>query len=106
MIKIAQQMNQAIRSERDFRLGNTTVLNTNNGTEVYLHGNKIAEIGDDYIILFDGGYQTATTKSRLNDILRQHGRLGDCILQKKGVWYFRDGKSKEEIPFMSGLYLS
>ena len=33
---------------------------------VFLHGNKIAEIGDDSLTLFDGGWQSNTTKSRLN----------------------------------------
>ena len=45
----------------------------NNVSIVRLHGHKIAEVGDDYLTLFDAGYQTKTTKSRLNAILGEFG---------------------------------
>ena len=50
---------------------------------MYLHGNKIAEIGDTFIRLFDGDHQTNTTKSRLNAILSEHGECGDKVFAKE-----------------------
>ena len=54
---------------------------------VYLHGNKIAEIGDDFVTIFDGGYQSYTTKSRLNAILSEHGIKGECVFQRNFKWF-------------------
>ena len=48
-----------------------------------LHGNKIAEMGDTFIRLFDGGYQSNTTKSRLNAILSEHGDCGDKVFAEE-----------------------
>ena len=52
-----------------------------------LYGNKIAEVGDTFIRLFDGGHQSVTTKSRLNAILAEHGDDGDCVFQKNFDWF-------------------
>jgi hypothetical protein len=82
MRKIEQRMNAAIIAERDWQQGNTAVINNEDCTEVLLHGNKIAEIGDTYVQLFDGGHRTATTKSRLNAILKVHCIEGECVFQR------------------------
>ena len=44
MRKLEEQMNQAIRGQRNWAGSNTTVFTTDNGLEstVYLHGNHIA----------------------------------------------------------------
>ena len=58
---------------------------------VRLHGNKIAEIGDDYLQIFDGGWQTTTTKSRLNALIdRFCNAVTDGVFQKDYQWYIRD----------------
>ena len=57
MRKIEQQMNTAISDNQNWQSDNTTVTfdpETNEST-VYLHGNKIAIVGNDFIKLFDGG---------------------------------------------------
>jgi hypothetical protein len=88
MRKIEQQMNAAIRDFRNWKSGNTEVIADHDGvSRVYLHGNKIAEIGDDFVQIFDGGWQSATTKSRLNAILSEHGIKGECVIQKNWNWY-------------------
>jgi hypothetical protein len=71
---------------------------------VYLHNNLIAEIGPTYVQLFDGGWQTATTKSRLNAILAAHGADGEYIFQKKGQWFLNFQGTP--IPFFSGMRLN
>ena len=88
MRKIEQEMNAAISDCRNWRSGNTEVSCDSDGvSRVYLHGNKIAEIGDDYVQIFDGGHQSKTTKSRLNAILSEHGIKGECVIQKNFNWF-------------------
>ena len=91
MRKIETEMNAAISNDENWASGNTTVTfdSETNESTVYLHGNKIAEVGDNYIRLFDGGYQSNTTKSRLHAILREHGALGECVFQKDFEWFIR-----------------
>ena len=104
MRKIETLMNQAIGTETDWKLNNTEVVNCSHVSDVFLHGNLIARIGETWIELFDGGYQSKTTKSRLNAILKAHGIGGEYIFQKKGQWFlnFQDGP----IPFFSGMRLN
>jgi hypothetical protein len=89
MRKIEFQMNAAILAGKDWKSANTAVVNADGISVVLLHGNKIAEVGDTFIRLFDGGWQTVTTKSRLNAILQVHGVDGEGIFQKKGEWFVR-----------------
>ena len=89
MRKIERQMNDAISNNLNWQSDNTAVAynpETNEST-VYLHGNKIAVVGDDFVQIFDGGYQSKTTKSRLNAILSEHGIKGECVFQKNFKWY-------------------
>ena len=89
MRKIEREMNAAICDNRNWQSDNTAVAynpETNEST-VFLHGNKIAEVGDDFVQIFDGGYQSATTKSRLNAILSEHGIKGEGVFQRDWKWY-------------------
>lgn len=107
MRKIERLMNKAITDGKDFKLDNTEVLyfSGHDKSQVYLHGNLIAEIGPTYIELFDGGWQSNTTKSRLNAILAEHGIGDERVFQKKGQWFF-DSKDYGTIPFFSGMRLA
>lgn len=88
MRQIERLMNQAILEGRNFTSGNTAVIHDgNNVATVLLHGNKIAEVGDDFVTLFDGGWQSNTTKSRLNAILQAHGIEGECVFQRNFKWF-------------------
>ena len=88
MRKIEREMNNAISNNLNWQSGNTSVVCDSDGvSRVYLHGNKIAEIGDDYVQIFDGGHQSKTTKSRLNAILSEHGIKGECVIQKNFNWF-------------------
>ena len=87
MRKIERLMNQAITEGRNFTSGNTSVTHNKGVAVVMLHGNKIAEVGDNFVTLFDGGWQSATTKSRLNAILREHGIQGECVFQRNFKWF-------------------
>jgi len=106
MRKIEKQMNDAITASKDWRLDNTEVVNEGDVSVVKLYGNTIAEVGDTVIKLFDGGYRSATTKSRLNAILNVHGCNFDGVFQKKGEWFFHDSARSMDIPFESGMVVS
>jgi hypothetical protein len=66
MRKIEQQMCKAVQSNKNWTCGNTSVITEDNTSKVYLHGNHIATVDDDSMTIFDGGWQSNTTKSRLN----------------------------------------
>ncbi len=106
MRKIEKQMNDAITASKDWRLDNTEVVNEGDVSVVKLYGNTIAEVGDTFIKLFDGGYRSATVKSRLNAILNVHGCNFDGVFQKKGEWFFHDSARSMDIPFESGMVVS
>ena len=89
MRKIEQQMNAAITNNVNWQSANTAVTydEQTNESKVYLHGNHIATVGEDFVQIFDGGWQSNTTKSRLNAILSEHGIKGECVYQKNFKWF-------------------
>ena len=110
MRKIEQQMNNAIRNGIAWSNANTctTFDPTNNmACEVYLHGNHIATVTDSEVILFDGGYQSNTTKSRLNAILSEHGDCGDKVFAKNFDWFVQINtvQGLTTVPFFSSMRL-
>ena len=82
-------MVDAIHDQRDFKSGNTKVVTEGDTSLVYLHGSKIAEIDETSIRLFDGGYQSKTTKSRLNAIISACWNACECVYQKDFNWFYR-----------------
>ena len=93
MRKVEQQMNEAILNRKDFFKGNTSVENyiTETGVReaiVKLHGNHIATIGD-RLQICDAGWQTVTTKSRLNALLNEFAE-GCYVFQKNFDWFLGD----------------
>ena len=101
MRKVEQQMNEAILNRKDFFKGNTSVENyiTETGAReavVKLHGNHIATIGDT-LQISDAGWQTVTTKSRLNALLNEFAE-GCYLFQKNFDWFLGDADGNK-IPF-------
>lgn len=93
MRKIESQMIAAIKESKDWQSANTSVSYNEESdlSIVRLHGNKIAEVGDNFVVIFDGGWQTNTTKSRLNVIINEFcNALTDGVFQKDFNWYIRD----------------
>ena len=93
MRKVEQQMNEAILNRKDFFKGNTSVQHytTETGAReavVHLHGNHIATIGDTLQIC-DAGWQTVTTKSRLNALCNEFAE-GCYVFQKNFDWFLGD----------------
>ena len=73
MRKIEMMMNSAIRHRKNFSSGNTTVRSFRESVDVFLHGNHIASLdtATHALTLKDGGWQSVTTKSRLNALLEE-----------------------------------
>ena len=109
MRKIEMEMNSAIRYRRNFSKANTSVrcFKTNGITtdvDVFLHGNHIASLdtASNQLTIKDGGWQSVTTKSRLNALLDEFApSMG--IFQKDWVWYLSDRLSGSVVPFISGM---
>ena len=100
---IEKNMNAAIRGQRNWAGANTTVFTSDNGLEskVFLHGNHIATVTDNNVRVFDGGWRTNTTKSRLNVIINEFcDALTDGVFQKDYQWFIKD--NNEVVEFESG----
>ncbi len=90
MRKIESQMNRAIVNKNDWSNSNTKV-NYNSNTDcssVYLHGNQIATVdhNTNAVKLSSCGWQSVTTKSRLNAIL-QEVITGASVFQRNWNWF-------------------
>ena len=106
MRKIEQQMNRAISNRTNWAGSNTTVTynDSTNCSSVFLHGHNIATVdhSTNAVKLSSCGWQTVTTKSRLNAILSEV-KYGCSVFQKQWNWYvsFR-GQTQD---FMDGMIL-
>ncbi len=97
-------MNSAIRYRKNFSSGNTTVRAFRESVEVYLHGNNIASLdtATNELTLKDGGWQSVTTKSRLNALLTEFvPSMG--ISQKNWTWFLHDRLDGSKRLFTSGM---
>ena len=100
---IEQQMNKAISTETDWKKDNTSVINIKGVSFVYLYSKLIAMVGDTWLELFDGGYKSATTKSRLNAILSEHGN-SEYVYQKNFEWFV--STKYGDVEFGNGIKLN
>ena len=82
-------MCQAIQANKDWKSGNTQVITIEGVSFVYLHGNQIATIDEDSMTIYDGGWQSKTTKSRLNALCDEFCIAGEGVFQKDFAWYVR-----------------
>ena len=88
MRKIEENMIVAVKRNKNWSSGNTMVkTDDNNESRVFLHGNHIATVTEDDVILFDGGWQSVTTKSRLNALCYEFCHMGEGVFQKNYKWY-------------------
>ena len=91
MRKIESKMNEAVRFCKNWSSGNTQVITEDGESRVYLHGNLIAKIAADYFMMFDGGWQSNTTKSRLNALCAEFSPGKICrVFQKDFQWFVKD----------------
>ena len=107
MRKIETQMNRAIRTQSNWSGSNTTVNTSDNGlqSKVFLHGNHIATYFhvERQLQIFDGGWQSNTTKSRLNALCYEFV-TGVSVFQKNWTWYVSQFSGRTE-QFFNGQIL-
>lgn len=88
MKKIERQMIAAIKCKVNMSFGNTQVSHSNSKTSVLLHGNEIARRdGTDWLITC-AGWNTVTTRSRLN-ALSKGLDLRYTVFQRDYQLYFK-----------------
>ena len=102
-------MLQAIVDERThWSKDNTRVESTDGISSVYLHGHKIAEFEhrlNGKLWINNCGYETNTTKSRLNALIDfVLGGIGNGIFQKNWNWYLM--KDHQVTDFPSGEWVA
>ena len=104
MRQIERDMNRAIRHRKNMSKQNTSVRCYREEIEVRLHCNLIGTVdtASNQLRIFDGGWQTVTTKSRLNALMDE---FAPCmgIFQKDWVWYLSDRLTGSVVPFISGM---
>ena len=108
---IETKMNKAIRRRGNFSNGNTRVATGsffNNDvyceeSKVFLHGNHIATYDhvNKEVSLYDGGWQSNTTKSRLNALCYEFA-TGFSVFQKNWDWFVSDFQ-KTVVDFTDGI---
>lgn len=85
---------------REFR-GTATSLRSDNGWMIgRYHGTDVIRWNDSVIILDSGGYQTTTTKRRMNAASIQFG-LGFIVFQKDFQWFVSVGD--RDLEFSDGM---
>ena len=99
MRKLETRMNNAIRKRQNFSNGNTRVATGSffendvycEESKVFLHGNHIATYNHvtKELTLFDGGYQSVSTKSRLNALCQEFA-TGCSVFQRNWNWFLSD----------------
>ena len=107
MRKLEKQMNFALSNKGNWAGSNTTVRYNDftNCSSVYLHGHQIATLDHSTkaLKLSSCGYETVTTKSRLNAILEEV-KYGCKVFQKQFEWFIRYQGQTES--FWDGMILS
>ena len=104
---IEEQMCSAVINRNDWRKDNTEVIYSpsRDVSCVYLHKNLIATIDNNSVEVYDGGWQTVTTKSRLNAIINTLcDGYNQGIFQKKFEWFIMD--NDETVEFEHGYTFS
>jgi len=100
MRKIEREMIQCIIDERSMSKANTRVEFNQTHFNFYLHGHKIAVYYPNsmHLHLNNCGYETNTTKSRLNALI-EFVCGGTCgIYQHKFNWFLKKDKDVTEFP--------
>ena len=100
-------MNRALSNKSNWAGSNTTVRYSNetNCSSVYLHGHNIATFDHTTkaLKMSSCGYETVTTKSRLNAILDEV-KYGCKVFQKQFEWFVSYQGQTES--FWDGMILS
>lgn len=79
---------------------NTKIVQDGTSYSIILHNTRIVTYhADGSVTLNSGGYQTVTTKSRMNEVLPQFVR----VVQIKEKWWVQDARDKSKVAFFDGM---
>lgn len=95
MRKITLDSIDAFVNRYDFKRQNMEVAVSSKIVRMFLHDNLIAEYNYESkeLTVSSAGWETVTTKERLNGLLSHYGL--PTIYQKNWIWYWTDGKTFE-----------
>lgn len=85
----------------------TSIYQSNGFTCVKYHATEVVKFNNEKIILNSGGWETATTKNRMNQASNQFG-LNYHVFQRDFQWYVDfSGSNQEmiEVPFHNPVEL-
>ena len=104
---IERQMINAIQHKLNWSKDNTKVMYSpsRDVSCVYLHHNLIATIDSETVEIYDGGWQSNTTKSRLNALINGLcDGMNQGVYQHKFAWFIQDDERdmRNVIPFDNG----
>ena len=106
MRKLERLMNRALVTKNNWAGSNTTVLYNEftNCSQVLLHGHNIATLdhNTNALKISSCGYETVTTKSRLNAILDETN-YGCKVYQKNWNWFV--SKYNQTVDFVDGMII-
>ena len=106
MRQIEKEMNNAVKNKIAWSKSNTLTTFSSDLKEcfIYLHGNHIATYNYTLkeLSLFDGGWQSNTTKSRLNALCNELA-TGFSVFQKNWEWFVGDFQNKTVKDFVDGI---
>ncbi|MCP3678552.1 MAG: hypothetical protein GY721_13510 [Deltaproteobacteria bacterium] len=80
----------------------TSIRTADKVTSIRYHNTDVVEFSDKEIILNSGGWQTATTKTRMNQAANQFD-LGYTVYQTKGEWFV--GYKGKDLKFTDKMIL-
>lgn len=110
MRKITKESAQALRNQEFYNNSNTKVsfgyVNADTSTvemDMHLHNNLIATTTGETLTITDAGWQTVTTKERLNGVL-YYFDLGH-LFQKDFAWFYMD-KNRNVVDFNGSMTFS
>jgi hypothetical protein len=109
---IEQQMCSAVINKNDWRKDNTEVMYSPSRDVccVYLHKNLIATIDNNTVEVYDGGWQSKTTKSRLNALINGLcDGVSQGVYQHEFEWFIYDScdeYKRTDIDFENGYTFS
>ena len=81
----------------------TNIVQLEGLTSVVYHSTAVVQFNNEKIILNSGGWETATTKTRMNQASSQYN-LGFEVYQVNYTWYVE--YEGETIPFADGMILN
>jgi hypothetical protein len=101
MRKITKEASNAFWGRSNYNNSNTSVVCIGNEVQMWLHGNKIATLNNNNVLTIAScGWETNTTKERLNGILSD---IGMYIVQKKFKWYICKHNVLDSVEFKENM---